>query len=106
MMRYSDVMMVRTQIQLTAQQARRLRQRAAAEGQSISALIRKAVEALLTRPDAMEQAERNRRALAVVGRFSSGLGDLAENHDRYLAEAYGDHNVRGQQRVARNPGSR
>ena len=28
------------------------------------------------------------RALKVAGRFSSGLSDVAENHDDYLAEAY------------------
>ena len=27
------------------------------------------------------------RAMSVVGKFSSGLGDLSTNHDKYLAEA-------------------
>jgi predicted DNA-binding antitoxin AbrB/MazE fold protein len=31
-------------------------------------------------------AARKRRALAVAGRFHSKVGDLAENHDRYLTE--------------------
>ena len=32
--------------------------------------------------------ERRRRALAAIGIASSGLPDIAQNHDDYLAEAY------------------
>jgi hypothetical protein len=42
----------------------------------------------------MSPAERRRRALSVIGRFSSAVGDLAEDHDAYLAEAYGDYEPR------------
>jgi hypothetical protein len=34
--------------------------------------------------------EKKKAALAAIGRFSSGHGDISENHDRYLAEVYGD----------------
>lgn len=81
--------MVRTQIQLTEEQARRLKERAAAEGMSMAELIRRSVDALLADTVAVSEEERRRRALAVIGRFRSGLSDLAENHDRYLAEALG-----------------
>lgn len=30
--------------------------------------------------------ELHKKALDVCGRYSSGLGDLAKNHDRYLAD--------------------
>jgi len=34
-------------------------------------------------------AERCRRAIEAVGRFSSGKHDVAEQHDEYLANAFG-----------------
>ncbi|MCY4079563.1 MAG: hypothetical protein OXF54_04915 [Caldilineaceae bacterium] len=38
--------------------------------------------------DNVEREERRRRALSIVGAFSSGVDDLSVNHDHYLAEAY------------------
>ncbi len=35
-----------------------------------------------------DRAERIQRALAAAGAFSSGVPDLAENHDKYLEEVY------------------
>lgn len=82
--------MVRTQIQLTERQARELKRIAAMEGVSMAEVIRKAVDAKL-RGGVREVPweERNRRALAVMGKFRSGLKDVAEKHDDYLAEEYG-----------------
>lgn len=40
--------------------------------------------------DSIDREERRRRALSVVGAFSSGVDDLSVNHDKYLAEAYAD----------------
>ena len=52
-------------------------------------LIRRAVDDGLARyGDTVSQAKKE-RALAVVGRYRSGLTDVAEKHDEYLAEAYG-----------------
>lgn len=76
--------MVRIQIQLTDTQASRLKRVAAERGVSMAAVIRELLEQQLSGdPDA-----RRRRALDVVGRYASGLPDLAEQHDRYFAEAY------------------
>jgi hypothetical protein len=36
----------------------------------------------------LSKEERKRRALAAIGIFDSGLPDIAQNHDDYLAEAY------------------
>lgn len=80
--------MVRTQIQLTEVQARRLRQLAAARGRSMADLIRGSVDALLADPAAAGDAERRERAKRVTGRFRSGAGDLATAHDRHLADAF------------------
>jgi predicted DNA-binding protein len=79
--------MVRTQIQLTDEQAERLKRIAAARGMSLAAVIREAVDAVVQDGDA--DAARPERALAVVGRFGSGRHDVSTEHDRELADAFG-----------------
>ena len=80
--------MVRTQIQLTEAQAAALRRMAAERGVSMAALIRDAVEQVIEAQETQRGSWA--RALAVVGKYSSGLTDVAEEHDRYLEEAYRD----------------
>lgn len=76
--------MVRTQIQFTADQIERLKQEAAARNVSVSQVVRDAVE--LGLPPKGSGIE---RALELTdGKFRSGLSDLSENHDAYLADAY------------------
>jgi hypothetical protein len=81
--------MVRTQIQLTESQARALRQRAHERGVSMAEVIRGFVDQGLAAavPD---RAALYRRAALAIGRWRDrgGARDLAENHDRYLDEAY------------------
>lgn len=76
--------MHRVQIQFTAAQAEALRRQAVASDRSIAAVVRQAVDAWIASD---ERRRRVDRALAAIGGFHSGLGDLAENHDRYLDEA-------------------
>jgi Arc/MetJ-type ribon-helix-helix transcriptional regulator len=73
-------MMVRTQVRLTNAQIEALRRLSAATGQSVSELVRNAVD--------HDLAERTKRALRVSGKFSSGLSDVSVRHDDYLAEAF------------------
>jgi hypothetical protein len=81
--------MVRTQIQLTERQARELKKMAAREGVSMAEVIRKAVDAKIHEGvSGVPWEERVRRAMAVMGKFHSGIRDLAVNHDKYLAEDY------------------
>ena len=81
--------MIRTQIQLTEEQSQEIKSIAEREDLSMAELIRRAVDDWLARyGDAVSQAKKE-RALAVVGRYRSGLSDVAENHDEYLAAAYG-----------------
>ncbi len=82
--------MVRTQIQLTEQQARRLRARAREQGVSLAEMVRRCVDKGLT-----EEADQDREALydraaRLVGRFvdRKGARDIAARHDRYLDEAF------------------
>lgn len=86
--------MIRTQIQLTQEQARRVKEVAEREEISMAEAIRRAVELWLTTYGDLPIEERKRRALAVVGRFHSGLGDVAKNHDYYVAEAMSDYEPR------------
>ena len=81
--------MVRTQIQLTERQARELKRMAAREGVSMAEVVRRAVDAKIHEgASEVPWEERVRRALAVMGKFKSGIRDLSTNHDKYLAEDY------------------
>jgi hypothetical protein len=83
------IKMLRTQIQLSERQVTALKARAAAEGISLAELIRRCIDQTLAFSVDPEPAERIRRAAAIAGRFHSGTGDLAINHDKYLAETFG-----------------
>ena len=50
-------------------------------------LVRRGIETVLREAAARRDPEVRRRALQAIGRFSPGLGDLAERHDDYLAMA-------------------
>jgi predicted nucleic acid-binding protein len=52
----------------------------------MAVLIREAVDALIRGDTAMSADERRRRALRVVGRFTSGSGDVSARHDDYLED--------------------
>jgi hypothetical protein len=79
--------MVRTQIQLTEEQAAQLRRLAVQQQRSMADLIREALEILLTRHDDSARQDRMRRAARAFGRFRSGTGDLARRHDAHFADA-------------------
>ena len=75
--------MTRMQVQFKADQAAALRAQADAVGRPVAAIVREAVDAWLA------GRERDRvwaRALSAIGAGHSGLGDLAEEHDKYLSE--------------------
>jgi hypothetical protein len=81
--------MIRTQIQLTEEQARSLKRLAAEQQVSVAELIRQSVDHLVHTSQGPGIEERKRRAIAAVGRYRSECSDLSEEHDSYLAEAYG-----------------
>jgi hypothetical protein len=79
--------MVRTQIQLTEDQAKKVKKIAAHRGVSMAEVIRDAIDGVI-RPEAGTVPEdRRKRALDIVGKFRSGKGDVSKRHDAYLAEA-------------------
>ncbi len=75
--------MRRVQVQFTQAQVEGLERRAAESGRSVAAVVREAADALLAEDERRRRVE---RALAAIGGFHSGLGNLAEEHDPYLDE--------------------
>jgi hypothetical protein len=82
--------MIRTQIQLTEEQSRRLKQLAEQDNVSVAELVRRSVDRYLRQRQHMTPDERRERLLSVAGIGSSGLTDLGESHDRHLAEIYAE----------------
>jgi hypothetical protein len=81
--------MVRTQIQLTDDQARRLRRRARQDGVSMSAVIRRFLDHGLVEATG-DRSDLYRNASGLVGGFPDRerAKDLASEHDRHLDEAF------------------
>jgi Arc/MetJ-type ribon-helix-helix transcriptional regulator len=75
--------MVRTIIQLPEDQAAALERAARRRGVSKAALVREALALLLARESGEAVVE---RALRAASSGASGVRDLAERHDDYLAE--------------------
>lgn len=79
--------MIRTQTQLTEEQVAALKEIAVERGVSVAELIRRGVDMVVATREAPGLAERRRRALATVGRFSDEASDVARLHDDYFDEA-------------------
>jgi hypothetical protein len=80
--------MIRTQIQLTEDQARALKDMASSRHLSVAELIRRAIDSLLKTSTSADPKERLRRALEIAGKFRSGKRDISRKHDVYLSEGY------------------
>lgn len=88
--------MVRTQVQFPEEQYRKLKAIAAERKVSIAEVVRQAVGQTL---DDADRAEKWRRALQALeemraspeARDIEGKTDVGINHDKYLAEIYGDY---------------
>ncbi|MHC4972355.1 MAG: ribbon-helix-helix protein, CopG family [Planctomycetota bacterium] len=78
---------IRTQVQLTEEQYRRLKRLAAERSLSLAEVVRRYVDRGLASEE-QELEERWERASRVIGAFRSKERDLSTDHDRYLAEAY------------------
>ncbi len=81
--------MVHTQIQLTEEQVKALKKIALSRHLSIAEIIRQAVDTIIRTNTMVDIEERRKRAIDIVGRFSSGKRDISRKHDTYLAEAFG-----------------
>lgn len=81
--------MVRTQIQLSEEQLRRVRRAAHEEGVSMAEIIRRCIDRALDE----EEASRRRsylRVQEIVGAYGDieGRDDVSERHDAYLDSAF------------------
>jgi hypothetical protein len=76
---------IRTQVELTDQQAEALKALAAKRGVSMAELIRRGIDQVIRAERSLDE-DRRKRALAIAEGFRSGLSDLAAEHDRYLTE--------------------
>lgn len=80
--------MIRTQVQLTERQVKELKRLSTERGVSVAELIRVSVDSLLDSRLEIDEESKRQRAMSVVGKYHSGLGDLSTNHDEYLAEDF------------------
>jgi hypothetical protein len=80
--------MVRTQIQLTEEQAKALKRMASSRHLPMAELVRQGVDAVLKSTMALDFEEKRKRALSIAGRFRSGKRDVSRQHDKHLAEAF------------------
>ncbi len=80
--------MIRTQIQLTEEQAKTLKKIAGKKHVSMAELIRQGVNNLMRSSGEVTMEERKKRAVAAAGRFHSGKKDISTKHDDYLTEAF------------------
>jgi hypothetical protein len=77
--------MIRMQVQFDEAELEALRNAATRRGVSISAVVRDAVDRCVLAHDDRKAAID--RAMAVIGKFPSGTGDVAARHDDYFAES-------------------
>ena len=80
--------MVRTQIQLTEEQAEMIKKIAKSRHLSMAELIRQAVNGVIRSGAGIASEQRRKRAVALAGRFRSGKHDISEKHDKYLSESF------------------
>lgn len=79
--------MIRTQIQITEEQAAVLRSMSAERRQPVAELIRMSIDSFLEREAGVGADQKRARARSAVGRFASSVPDVSTEHDKYLAEA-------------------
>ncbi len=77
--------MVRTQIQFEKGTYEKLKARSKKTGSSISEIVRRALDRNM---ETEEFDQKWLRAAESMGKFSSGVQDLSEKHDQYLADRW------------------
>jgi hypothetical protein len=81
--------MIRTQIQITEEQAARLRAMSAERRQPVAELVRLSITSFLQNEVGISGERKRARAKAAAGKFASSLADVSAEHDKYLTEAFG-----------------
>lgn len=79
--------MIRTQVQLSDEQSRALKETAAARGISIAEVIRQALDQHL---GGEARESRRERAIRAIGGYRSGRHDVSVRHDDDVADAFAE----------------
>jgi len=77
--------MIRTQIQFEQKTYESLKRKSNETGKSISEIVRRALDRSIA---TQEIDQKWARALSSMGKFSSGLNNLAEKHDDHLGDRW------------------
>ena len=77
--------MIRTQIQFEKKTYEALKTKSNETGKSISEIVRRSLDRFIA---AQEIDQKWARALKSIGKFSTGLNNLAENHDDDLGDRW------------------
>ena len=80
--------MIQIHIALTEDQIECLQRLSMKQNVSVDELVRRGADSLLTQQTTLSKQEHKRRAVSVIGKYSSKNHDISERHDDYLAEAY------------------
>ena len=82
---FYTAIMIRTQIQFEQKTYESLKTKSNETGKSISEIVRRALDRSIA---AQEIDQKWARALSSMGKFSSGLNNLAEKHDDHLGDRW------------------
>jgi len=77
--------MIRTQIQFEQKTYENLKTKSKETGKSISEIVRRSLDQTI---ESQELDQKWTRALNSMGKFSSGLNNLAEKHDDHLGDRW------------------
>jgi len=77
--------MIRTQIQFQKNTYESLKTKSKETGKSISEIVRRSLDQTI---ESQECDQKWARALSSMGKFSSGLNNLAEKHDEHLGDRW------------------
>ena len=84
-LRQYNANMIRTQIQIESQTYEKLKAKSKGSGKSISEIVRRSLDQTI---ESQEADQKWARALSSMGKFSSGLNNLAEKHDDHLGDRW------------------
>lgn len=84
--------MVRTHIQLTEEQAQRLKQLAGPRGRfyGYANSVQRRLLCARKLTQRCKDLTKSPRPLSVIGKYTSQQGDISQEHDRYLATLYAE----------------
>ncbi len=79
--------MERTQIQLTEEQLKKLKELSLMRNESMASLIRKAIDLFLL-SGKHDVSALYRKAESIIGKYETSKSDISIEHDRYLSKDF------------------